>query len=678
MRRQQLLGFLLISAAFGGSLLAAAQQPQQPGAPEAQPPVEQTQPAATPPSSVQSQPATTPPESVPTQPATTTPVPEPVPPPTKSEPAKVDSPKPDAAKSDAAKSDAARAETPKPRARSAHTAPAAAGGQAPAGQQSGNAGQAAPAQPPGSQAGTGQTAAGRSTATQEEAVPPAGTAGAAKAAPVRAAAPRAPLPPFSFASVERLAQDRASKPYRNRSTKLPDEIAKLSYDEYHDIRFQRTSSLWYDRALFEVQFFHRGFNFDRRVNIAEVSGGIARPVLYNPAMFDFGPRFPKVTLPPDLGFAGFRIHYPLNTPAYKDELIVFLGATYFRVLGRNQVYGQSARGLAIDTGAASGEEFPYFTDFWLVKPDPTARTMTIYALLDSPGIAGAYQFDVRPGTTTQVQVTAELYPRRQIAKLGIAPLTSMYLYGENSGNRRFDDYRPEVHDSDGLMTERGTGEWMWRPLVNPKDLRVNRFMDERPRGFGLVQRDRDFNHYQDNDARFERRPSLFVEPLGDWGKGGVELVEIPSDEEIHDNVVAYWVPDAPVEPQKPMTFTYLLSAYTGTTQWPPGGKVIATHFSRILNGTTVVPGVRRVMVDFAGGDLDTLAGAQPMQAAASATGGEIDDIKVERLAANGVWRVSMRMKTNGDKPVDLRCYLTLYGEALSETWTYLWAAGAQP
>jgi glucans biosynthesis protein len=304
--------------------------------------------------------------------------------------------------------------------------------------------------------------------------------------------------------------------------------------------------------------------------------------------------------------------------------------------------------------------------------------MTIYALLDSPGITGAYQFDVRPGTTTQVQVTAELYPRRQIAKLGIAPLTSMYLYGENSGNHRFDDYRPEVHDSDGLMTERGTGEWMWRPLVNPKELRVNRFMDEHPRGFGLVQRDRDFNHYQDNDAHYERRPSYFVEPLGDWGKGGVELVEIPSDEEIHDNVVAFWVPEAPVQPQKSMTFSYLLSAYTGTTQWPPGGKVIATHFARVVNGTTVVPGVRRVIVDFAGGDLDTLAGAQPIQAAASATGGEIDDIRVERLVANGVWRVSMRMKTNGDKPVDLRCYLTLYGEALTETWTYLWAPGAQP
>jgi glucans biosynthesis protein len=690
-RRQQLLGKLLILAAVGGSLIAAAQQQPstQPGQQDAQPPVEQTQSAATPPSSVQSQPATTPPEPGDIQPPVTPP-PPPVPPPakpatSKSEGSKAEGSKPDSTKSESSKSEAgksdAKSEAPKtPRARPTHPGSGATGDQTPPGQQSGTAGQAATGQPGASQGGAGQSgagqpAAGRATAPQQQG---AQAAGAVRAAPARPAAPRVALPPFTFAAVERLAQDRASKPYRNRSTKLPDAIAKLTYDEYHDIRFQRTSSLWYDRALFEVQFFHRGFNFDRRVNIAEVSGGVSRPVLYNPAMFDFGPRVPKIAFPADLGFAGFRIHYPLNTPAYKDELLVFLGATYFRVLGRNQVYGLSARGLAIDTGAASGEEFPYFTDFWLLKPEPTARTMTIYALLDSPGITGAYQFDVRPGTTTQVQVTAELYPRRQIAKLGIAPLTSMFLYGENSGNHRFDDYRPEVHDSDGLMTERGTGEWMWRPLVNPKELRVNRFMDEHPRGFGLVQRDRDFNHYQDNDAHYERRPSYFVEPLGDWGKGGVELVEIPSDEEIHDNVVAFWVPEAPVQPQKSMTFSYLLSAYTGTTQWPPGGKVIATHFARVVNGTTVVPGVRRVIVDFAGGDLDTLAGAQPIQAAASATGGEIDDIRVERLVANGVWRVSMRMKTNGDKPVDLRCYLTLYGEALTETWTYLWAPGAQP
>jgi glucans biosynthesis protein len=748
-RRQQLFGIALIAAALSGSSIAAAQNPPQK---DVQPPVEQTQPAATPPSSVQPQPAKTPPEPQQTQPAGTPPTgnpaggappaeapPEatpPPPPPQAPAPTKSEQTTPETKSEPPPKVPKTRVVRPAPPPNTGQASPGqqpGGGGQSgarepgareggresaaressgresgagtPAGRESGGresagresatgsqgaAGQVGAGQSGAGQSGTSQGAAGQSSAgaTSPRRSPASQTAtqrapgdggAAASAAAARPPAPaRAPLPPFTFATVERLAQDRASKAYRNRSTKLPDAIAKLTFEEYRDIRFQRTSSLWYDKALFEVQFFHRGFNFDRRVNISEVSGGVARPVLYNPAMFDFGPRVPKVAFPPDLGFAGFRIHYPLNTPAYKDELMVFLGASYFRVLGRNQGYGLSARGLAIDTGAASGEEFPYFTDFWLVKPDPTARTMTLYALLDSPGITGAYQFDVRPGTTTQVQVTAELYPRRQIATLGIAPLTSMFLYGENSGSHRFDDYRPEVHDSDGLMTERGTGEWQWRPLVNPKELRVNRFMDEHPRGFGLVQRDRDFNHYQDNEARFERRPSYFVEPLGDWGKGGIELVEIPSDEEIHDNVVSFWVPEAPVQPQKPMTFSYLLSAYTGTTQWPPGGKVIATHFARVVNGTSVVPGVRRVIVDFAGGDLDSLGGAQPVQAAASATGGEIDNIAVERLAANGVWRVSMRMKTNGEKPVDLRCYLTLYGEALTETWTYLWAPGAQP
>jgi len=700
-RRQQLLGIGLISAVLGGSLIASAQN--QPASPPTQP-TEQTQPAASPPSSVQpattatpadgdqSQPTATPQSESPGQPQAqpqtqTQPSAQP-PSPTapqhtgqKADAAKAEGAKSDASKAEgaAAKSDATKTAADSSKAVHAHTThpgaagatasgnPTPAGQAAGAGQSGGSAGGAQQGQAVGSAAGAQQGQAGGSAGGTQQTQ----AAAAARAAAAVRAAPTA----FSFASVERLAQDRASKPYRNRSSQLPEGIAKLTFDEYRDIRFQRTSSLWYDKALFEVQFLHRGFNFDRRVNISEVSGGVARPVLYNPAMFDFGPRVPKIAFPPDLGFAGFRIHYPLNTPAYKDELIVFLGASYFRVLGRNQVYGLSARGLAIDTGSASGEEFPYFTDFWLLKPEPTARAMTLFALLDSPGITGAYQFDIRPGTSTQVQVTAELYPRRQIAKLGIAPLTSMFFYGENSNNHHLDDYRPEVHDSDGLMTERGTGEWMWRPLVNPKDLRMNRFMDEHPRSFSLVQRDRDFNHYQDNEARYERRPSYHLEPLGDWGKGGVELVEIPSDEEIHDNIVAYWVPDAPVQPNKPMTFSYLLSAYTGTTQWPPGGKVIATHFSRIVNGTTVVPNVRRVIVDFAGGDLDTLAGAQPVQAQASATGGEIDEITVERLAANGVWRVTMRMKTN-DKPVDLRCYLTLYGEALTETWTYLWAPGA--
>ena len=383
---------------------------------------------------------------------------------------------------------------------------------------------------------------------------PSAASAAAPASPGQA--PSAPPPPpaaaapagFGFADVERLAQQRAQNAYEAGSAKLPAAIAHLTYDQYQGIHFRRADALWRNQSLYEVQFFHRGFNFDRRVGISEVVDGTVRSVPYNPTWFDFG----KVVrqpgkLPRDLGYAGFRIHYPLHTPGYKDELIVFLGASFFRVLGRNQEYGLTARGLAINTAAKNGEEFPWFTDFWLVRPtDPEQRTLTLYALLDSDSISGAYQFIVRPGSITQVEVTSTLYPRRAIQKLGIAPLISMFLYGADPSGHRFDDYRPQVHDSDGFMAQTGTGEWLWRPLSNPRELRINRFMDQQPHGFGLIQRDRNFSDYQDPVARFQRRPSYWIQPQGDWGKGGAELVEIPSDESIHDNIALYWVPEQPI------------------------------------------------------------------------------------------------------------------------------------
>ncbi|MGH8229150.1 MAG: glucan biosynthesis protein, partial [Steroidobacteraceae bacterium] len=405
----------------------------------------------------------------------------------------------------------------------------------------------------------------------------------------------------------RLARERAAQPFHDRVPHLPSSLLHLTYDQYQQIRFRGQDALWRHQSLFEVQFFHRGFNFDRRVDISQVVNGVAAPVHYDPRWFDFG----KLTalahsLPPHLGFAGFRIHFPLQTPSYKDELIAFLGASYFRVLGRNEVYGLSARGLAINTASTSGEEFPWFTNFWLVKPaSPQQDTLTLYALLDSRSITGAYRFQVRPGEITQVRVTSELFPRTSIAKLGIAPLTSMFLYGENPSSHRYHDYRPEVHDSDGLLMQTGSGEWLWRPLTDPKALQVNRFMDQNPRGFGLVQRDRNFDHYQDPSAQFERRPSYWIQPLGKWGKGGVELVEIPTDEEIHDNIVAYWVPAQKVEAGKPLEFDYVLSAYLDSSVWPPGGRVIATRTGRFsLNGSGKPSSdTRQVMIDFAGGAL---------------------------------------------------------------------------
>jgi glucans biosynthesis protein len=527
-------------------------------------------------------------------------------------------------------------------------------------------------QPPAPQP-TPPVAAAPVPPAQSSAQPPPAQAPEGQPAPPGATPAPAVVPTgFAFENVADLARQRAAKAYQNRSHKLPKVLANLGYDDYREIRFRRNFALWRNQSLFEVQFFHRGFNFDRKVELSEVVDGTVHPIAYNPAWFDFG-RLTRVAtkLPRDLGFAGFRVHYPLQTPNYKDELIVFLGASYFRVLGRNQVYGLSARGLAINTGSTVGEEFPWFTDFWLVRPQPDQRELTIYALLDSESVTGAYRFQVRPGAVTQVEVTSELFPRRAIEKLGVAPLTSMFLYGEDPSGRHFDDYHPEVHDSDGLMAHTGSGEWLWRPLANPRDLRVNRFMDEHPHGFGLIQRDRDFAHYQDNEAKFERRPSYWIEPLGDWGKGGVELVEIPSDEQIHENIIAFWVPTAAVEAGKSVKFSYLLYSHSDSRTWPPGGKAIATRTGDAgLLGSKVRDDSRSVVIDYAGGDLDGLDRSQPLQANVTVNGGKVENVTVEKQES-GVWRVTFRVvPAKARQPVDLHCYLTLYGEALTETWTY--------
>ena len=514
----------------------------------------------------------------------------------------------------------------------------------------------------------------------DQGTPPAGAAPSehriVTPPPTPQTAPPAEPGPFTFAKVQELARQRAAREFRPPPQNLPAPLANLTYDQYRDIRFRPTSALWRDKSLFEVQFFHRGYRVRQRVNIYEVTSAGAGLVEYSPRLFTFGRlKTPKAST--EVGFAGFRVHFPLQTPNYKDELLVFLGASYFRVLGRNQHYGISARGLAIDTGSQSGEEFPTFTDFWLVRPQPTDRSLTVYALLDSKSVAGAYQFEIRPGEITQVEVHCDLFPRRAIAKLGVAALTSMFLFGEDGTGRRFDDFRPQVHDSDGFMAETGHGQWLWRPLANPRELRVNRFMDENPQAFGLIQRDRNFAHYQDVESQYQARPSYWVQPLGNWGKGGVELVEIPSDEEIHDNIVAYWVPDGPVNGGKPLSFAYLLSAFAENPRWPPGGRVVAIRSGNPAVGDNkghFGPGARRLLFEFAGGELDGLEGSQPVKAELTAENGQIDALTVQRVPQSRVWRVALVVTPRAKKPVvDLRGYLTLYGEVLTETMVYQWS-----
>ncbi len=476
---------------------------------------------------------------------------------------------------------------------------------------------------------------------------------------------------FGFDQVAMLARLRAGRPWTDNRIQLPEPLKSLSYDRYRDLRFRPDRALWRDGGLFQVQLFHLGSAYDRPVRIHLVEGGRITPLAYDPDLFDLS-RVKPGPLPADLGFAGFRLHFPLMRPDYFDEFAAFLGASYFRLIGRNQVYGLSCRGLAIDTALASGEEFPYFTDFWLERPPPGATAMTVHALLDSPSLAAAFRFVLHPDDATQAETRLVVYPRRDVAKLGLAPLTSMFLFGPN--NRRFDDFRPEVHDSDGLLVNAGNGEWLWRPLVNGRGLRDSAQGDAGIRGFGLLQRNRDAGRYLDAESRFEARPSLWVEPIGDWGPGSVELIEIPSDQEIHDNIVAFWVRKAPVKAGEPVEVSYRLQAYLDVPERSPGGRVRTTRIGTAKTNSAAkeVPDSARLFaVAFGGAVLERLGPGQPVEAVVSSSAGGIGQVVTAKLA-DGSWEATFQFLPDGSKPADLRCYLRLRGDALTETWAYLW------
>lgn len=358
-------------------------------------------------------------------------------------------------------------------------------------------------------------------------------------------------PGFQFSDVEQKARDLAGQAFQNPDGQVPDFLLELGVAEWNRIRFRSENALWKDEGLpFEVQFFHPGFIYNRVAAMNVVDQGRPARYSFGGYMFDHGDTglAERVSQVP-LGFAGLRLHFPLNWPGTKDEVAVFLGATYFRSVGKNTGYGLASRGVALNTAMPDGEEFPYFREFWLVKPEPEDRSFTLYALMDSPSMTGAFRFVVTPGTSTVMDVKSTLFPRRgaQIpAKIGLAPLTSMYLYSELENGSQ-SDYRPEVHNSDGLLLTTGGRDWIWRPLSNASRLAVNSFTMQNPRGFGLLQRDDNFDHYQDIEARFERRTSLWIEPEGDWGPGRLELIEIPSRIDIHDNILAFWIPDKKAE-----------------------------------------------------------------------------------------------------------------------------------
>jgi periplasmic glucans biosynthesis protein len=484
---------------------------------------------------------------------------------------------------------------------------------------------------------------------------------------------------FTFEILARRMRAAAAAPYRPPTVDMPAPLKSLTYDGYKAIAFRPDHALWSDtQSLFRLEAFHMGWLFGAPVLLFEVNDGEARPIRFTSDDFEYrapvlnADDFKGVDMP---GVAGFRLHFPLNRPDVFDELIVFQGASYFRALGRSSNYGISARGVAIDTASTKDEEFPVFTEFYIERPKPGAPSITLYAALDGPSVTGAFAFHVVPGQDTIIDVTARLFFRKDIERLGIAPLNSMFLFDE-SNKYTIDDYRTQVHDSDGLQIVRKGGDQVWRALANPSRLANSIFAADDLSSFALLQRHRAYADYEDAEAHYERRPSLLVEPLNEWGKGTIQLVEIPSSLEQNDNIVAFWTPDHPVTAGQSLELAYRLKWGDLASESCPLACVIATRTG--VGGPSGIKneaGLRKFVVDFAGSILDNLPSDAQVTAATSVQGGEVVGSFVARVDAEKCWRVGFDVRPNGADPIEMSTYLGLAGRPLSETWHFQWRVG---
>ncbi|MCG5496140.1 glucan biosynthesis protein [Ectothiorhodospira variabilis] len=473
------------------------------------------------------------------------------------------------------------------------------------------------------------------------------------------------------------AQRLADSPWQAPPTLEASALKALDYDAHRQIRFRPERALWREVSDFQVQFLHAGFLFAQPLRVYEWVDGQRRPIHFHPDLFRYDDD--AAQLDPEQraagGFSGLRLHYPLNREDVRDEFLVFQGASYFRLVGRGQRYGLSARGLAVDTTRLGSEEFPAFTELHLQRPEPEDRHVNLFALLEGPSVTGAYAFRVHTTEPVTVDVQARLFARHDLTGLGIAPLTSMYTHGDLADPITA-DFRPRVHDSEGLLVHTRAGEWIWRPLSRPETPQISAFLDVGPSAFGLMQRTRGFAAYLDQEARYDLRPGLWVEPAeGDWGAGRVVLLELPTPDETHDNIVAFWAPDKPMAAGESREFSYRL-----TPLWQRPSAHELARVVRTRAGAAGVPGQgdpvpldqRRFVVDFQGGPLSRLDGSLPVRAHLDLHQGQpVEPPQVTPLPDGG-WRATFVVAASPESPADMRLQLRLHDQLLTETWQYLW------
>ena len=471
---------------------------------------------------------------------------------------------------------------------------------------------------------------------------------------------------FDDSTVRSLAQGLASRSYQPPQKDLPDALAHMTFDQFSSIQFNAEKTLWgQDHLAFDVEFFPRGYLYRQKVDVFEVENGAAHPVPCTADMFSS--RDASLNASTETGFSGLRIRYALNHPGVMEECAVFLGASYFRAVAKGQSYGLSARGFAKDTGTPTGEEFPVFRAFWLEKPAAGSQSLVLHALMDSPSLTGAFRFTIRPGETTLFDVQSSFFPRVDITAGGIAPLTGMYYFDAND-RTHVNDWRPAAHDSEALQIWTGAGQNIYRPLTNPTDLQLSSFSDAGPYGYGLMQRKRSFHDYEDLALHYEKRPSLWVEPVGNWGEGSVNLVEIPTPSEVNDNIVSFWRPQKPMKAGQSYNFTYRM--YWGwDTPWP-------THLARIhdtrVGAVTDHPEKIQFVLDFDGEPFRSLPNDTAYHLIAQTSAGTIETTTLmPNPEINGI-RAFFQLTPGTAKLCELQVQLANAQGPVSETWLYRW------
>lgn len=470
--------------------------------------------------------------------------------------------------------------------------------------------------------------------------------------------------PFDAATVVERARAMAAEPYKTRNM-VPQAWRDMDYDQYRLFWFNTKRAIWRDTDRpAQMDFFLPGLYFDHGIEVNVVENGQAQPVAFDLSAFDRTDTSPDLPIDESLGYSGFRLRGEIEKDGIFQEYAVFQGASYFRALGRGQGYGLSARGLALNTADAAGEEFPDFTAFWVEAPVAGSREVVMHALLDSPSVTGAYRIVTRHGDPTEMRVEATIFPRVDLTHVGIAPLTSMFLFDETN-RHRFNDFRPQVHDSDGLLVHNGNGEMLWRTLANPVSLQVSSFVDENPKGFGLMQRARDFNDFADLEAHYHKRPSLWIEPRESWGKGAVTLVEIPADREIYDNTVAYWRPRDVIKAGTEFSMSYDMQWGGEPSHRVDVAKVINSRMGSRFSGGHLTT------VDFEDHALlpDDLA---DLTLAVTSNTGDILGAIIQRNPSTGGARLAFTFDPEGAQSVELRAQLLHDGVPVSEVWMYRW------